>query len=446
MFPALLIIIYISLVYWWISRSNYFEIDNLSKPLIFGIFLTKVLAGFAYGYIHSAYFGGGDTFLYFKDSAQIANTFFVYPSYYFQSIIGLSPAVPLGADVFIYPPAHVFWRDLGTYSLVHIHALPQLLSFGSYNVHIVFVAVIGLIASLNIYKVFSKRLSITPMILIAACFFMPSVAFWTSGLHKDVWVYLGLSWILIALCRFSEYKDFRRTVLSPLLFGFFGIALFRYHLLILLIPAVIAYFWSILTPSKSPLSRFAIIYSLLALVLCLIQIFGFIDILEVLSNRQLAFLNEKGASNIEGVVAWTPNIWGFISFLPHAIANAAFRPFYWNCKDFLQVIAAIEISFFWLLAIASIFLKRKNAASTPISYFILFYAISNLLLIGLLVGNTGTIVRYRSVALGLLAIVVVQVIAALKIRKKNVPIQATIPSTNEENRPKQLHHVGTEEG
>lgn len=440
MFPAFLITLYIALVYWWISRSKFFEIDNLSRPLIFGIFLSKVLAGFAYGYIHKVYFGGVDTFLYFKDSAQIANTLFSYPGYYFQSFLGLSPTVPVGADVFLYPPSNIFWRDLGTYSLVHIHAIPQLFSFGYYNVHIIFVAIIGLIASLNFYKVFSKNLHIAPTILIIACFFMPSVVFWTSGLHKDVWVYLGLSWVLSALGNFAASKQYQRNVILPLILGFLTVALFRYHLLFLLIPAVISYFWAESTSNKNSLYRFAIVYGILLLSAFLIQFSGAIDILEILSHRQQAFLQEKGNSNIEGVMAWDANIMGFLGFLPHAVANAAFRPFYWNCKDFLQVIAAVEISIFWLLAIASLFMRRRSSKSKPIMYFILFYAISNLILIGLLVGNTGTIVRYRSLALGFLAIVVVQALDAFRARKKSVPIKFTA-SKEDSNLTKKMHHV-----
>jgi hypothetical protein len=52
------------------------------------------------------------------------------------------------------------------------------------------------------------------------------------------------------------------------------------------------------------------------------------------------------------------------------------------------------------------------------SYFLFFYAVGNLLLIGLLVSNVGTIVRYRAIALAFLSVVILQAFNYIRIGLK----------------------------
>ncbi len=419
MLPALIIFIYLALSYVAINRLSFFKDLGLSPITIFSILVSKVAAGWLYGYIHQVYFGGGDTFLYFKESQQIAYTFFQYPNYYLSTWLGGIAEVPEGADVYIYPPLEIFWRDLGTYVLIHLHALPLLLSLGYYEVHIVFVSWLSLIAGLNFYRIFRRQFQIIPLLLLITCFFMPSVFFWTSGFHKDVWVYLGLSGVFCSLDTYSRMGYFSRTIVRNLLLGLLTILLFRYHLIVLLLPPLIAYFWAEHRNSRiAPIYSFVVVYGGLGLLGLLAEIIGIFPLFDILGQRQQAFLNELGGSQIEGIVPWSGEFWQLLYFLPQAFVNAATRPFFWDCKDFLQFTAALEISSFWLLTLVSFFLPRQSAGSRTLVLFILSYSLSQLLLIGILVGNTGTIVRYRSVAIGLLAVVVTQAYSALRFSFK----------------------------
>lgn len=429
MFPILLIIIYSSLVCFWISKAGYFKIKELSSPFICGVFLLKILVGMLYGYIHQNYFEGSDTFDYFRASSQIANTFFSYPSYYFQSWLGMSPSLPIGADVFTYPEWKFIQRDFGTYLLVHLHAIPQLISFGSYNVHIVFVAIIGLVASVNLYKALKETLFIPNPLLIFTCFFMPSVLFWTAGLHKDVWVYLGLSFVLLGLSGIRT----KQAAIIHLFLGLLIVSVFRYYLLIVIFPPLLAYLWSVFSPSKlQPIYKFSIVYAGLIALVVLVELSGQYSVLTILSDRQQAFLSEMGGSSIDGISRWDASFWGIISFLPHAIINVCFRPFLWDCHDVLQILAALEVLAFWAIALLSLPFRRVASVPKPMSYFLFYYAVGNLLLIGLLVGNVGTIVRYRAIALAFLAIVILQAFDFIRIgwmQRQAVGFNKGLPGT-----------------
>lgn len=402
-------LLYIAVSIWCISRFRYFKALGLNKRLIAAVFLIKVAVGLLYGSIHQFYFGGGDTFLYHEESLRIASTFFEYPSYYFQSILGFSPAVPEGADVYLYPKGIFIQKDLGTYVLVHIHAITQFFSFGSYQIHAIFVAFISLIASVNMYKIYSRILKRPSKWLVLLSFFLPSVLFWTSGFHKDLWVYLGLSWLMTGLLYLYEKQKLGKSIFV-LCLGLLTVGLFRHYLLVLLFPAIVAYIWTIYSNNAYPVLRFTATYLALFIFVAIFSHAMDIDVLGILSARQHEFIAEKGGSTIMHLLPWEPNFIGFITFFPDAITNAVFRPFFWNCQDFLQYLAAAEITAFWVFAVWAIRFRKLRFNWHPLNYFLLTYAISNLILIGYLVTNLGTIVRYRSIAIGFLAIVLLQFI------------------------------------
>jgi len=157
--------------------------------------------------------------------------------------------------------------------------------------------------------------------------------------------------------------------------------------------------------SKRIWATYLIIYSLSVGIILVVTKFIFgIELFEVLVNQQSAFLAEVGGSNIQNVTPLNPTFESILTTIPVAFINVLGRPFLWECKDFLQLLASLEILSFLALIIIS--LKIKKQYITPpnmLVHFIVVYAVTNLLLIGLLVSNIGTIARYRAIALGILS-------------------------------------------
>ena len=412
----ILIIIFYSIIFCFIiARIGFFKVKGLSASFICIAFLIKLTAGILYGYLHRNYLMGGDTMEYYLASDQIANTFFQYPLYYLKSWLFMNPDIP-SASVYIYPDWAYIQKDYGTYLLSHVHAIPQFFSFGYYNVHIVFVAFLALLGSLNIYRALSDTIHLPKNFLIFACFFMPSVLFWTAGLHKDVWVYLGISLLLLGLRKLYLFKKIANLEMFA---GILIIAVFRYYLIPLIVPGILAMAWSVNDNKSAPLYKFLAVYSIFALFLFSLEFFGLYPLLNILAERQAEFLNEMGNSSIQGVQPLVATWSNFFLQIPRSIVNVCFRPFIWDCNDVLQLISSLEILVFWIFAIFSISFRRTESKANPLSYFIFFYAASNLLLVGLLVSNVGTIVRYRSIALSLLFVVALQAFDFIKLGLQN---------------------------
>ena len=369
----LLLIIYITVFLWWIRSTKTFKIPDLSHNFICFIFLSKIIAGLLYGFIHYTYFQGGDTFIYLEESTLLGSTFLSHPHYYLGSLLGWDVVIP-DADVFTYPNSAIFWKDLGTYSLVHIHAILYPFTFGAYHLHIFFIAVLGLFASLNFYKIFRQILDLPKLALIICCFFLPSLTFWTAGLHKDVYVYFGLSVFLLSLLEFQQKKQRSKTVLK-LFTSILIIGLIRHYLLVLLLPATLAYFGT-LYYSKRVWVTYLSIYSVIIGFAFLVTKFIFsIDLFEILVHQQIAFLSEIGGSSIPNVEPLSPTLGSILQTIPVAFVNVLGRPFLWECKDFLQCLASLEILSFLILIVLSLGLKKQSLKSPNLLvHFIIVYS------------------------------------------------------------------------
>ncbi len=377
-----------------IWRLSFFVNSGVDRRLLISLLFIKTLVGVLYGLIHQNWFLGGDTWLFFEESKRIAATFTSYPDYYFQSLIGNNPAVPADEQIFTYPPSHIFWRDLGTYVVIHFNALLIPLSQGVYEVHVVFMAMISLIAGLNLYKLFARALQMPALMRLIGCFLLPSLLFWTAGLHKDVLLFWGLSVVFSALV-------FRRWLW--MFVGLTMVGLVRHYALVLLLPAFVVYAWASIAPKKFGL-RFAV-FAIFGLGCVLFADAFLLDnrLLAALVSKQQAFLNEVGDSRIGNITEFSDG-WTLLMQLPKGAINVFARPMLGSSSGWLQWFAALETLLILSMLLLSFFVARRDVQKTAFFYFLLAFSLGYLLLIGLLVGNEGTIVRYRAVPMSFIVL------------------------------------------
>ena len=402
MLPFLIIIIYSALLYWGLLHWHpFFKIEGTTPLFIFIAFGLKIICGITFGLIYQNYFQGGDTFYYYEDSKLIYETFTKYPSYYLQSIFGGRPAVP-DEKVFTYPDTHLILKDLGTYTIIHVHAVIHIFTFGYYSLHIFWVALLGLVTNILYYRVFWNASRHPPVVFICILFFSPSLLFWTSGLHKDAFVCFGFGLLLHA---FSQIENGQRTY-KQLFTSILVIGLFRTYLLGLIMPFVLA--WFLCRKRRTNLFKYFSLTSLFIVTIGILSSYLIAEngIFELLFRKQEEFIAEESATDIQ-LPRLEPNFWGVLRFIPHIILNVVLKPYIWEVKGFLQLLAGIEVIIGLAFSVLTLYWTRhKRWSWTPVFCFTFFYFLSHLGLIGLLVDNIGSIVRYRSIPiyLGLLLI------------------------------------------
>ncbi len=385
---------------------NFFRLEKMPRWLVYALFATKIVAGMAYYYIHNEIYPIDQN--RFFNAGEIIHSSIGESIWYYLRLVFGPNANYLDIPIFKYAYYTDYWSHSGNYAMVRFHAFCRLFSMGFYSVHVIFMAFLMLIAGLLFYKVFSKLNLYHPYILLIILFGIPSLVFWTTGIHKDGFIYFGLGICLYNLYEFVEEKA-KWYNLFGLVLGVFMISTIRFYLNVLLLPALAMLFYTLLRPEHA-FWKFTIVYLVGALVAILLNaLIPSINVYEVIVERQSEFIIEGGGSNFE-VRHLAPNFFSIVTFIPTALFNASFRPLPWEISSAIQMVSGVEIALVTLVFILGFVYRKPTIKWHPVIVFILFYALSNLLLIGLLVSNSGTLVRYRAIALSLLVLVAFQMI------------------------------------
>jgi len=388
-------IILTALLTWGIFRFKQLHVAGLSSHRLAFAFLAKVGMGLVYIFIQQQFYKGGDAYKYFKGGKVIYNSLWENPYYYLRLVFGKNGGF-VDTPIYKYAYHTECWDHLGSYAFCRFNALLHLVSGGYYSVHTLFMALLMLLAGMNFYRLLQPLRLMPDYFLYAIIFLTPSLLFWTSGIYKEGMVYLGLSCCLLAVYQIAK-NNFSVKYILLLMIGLGLILLFRNYIIILLLPALSLLFYTLKYP-KYAVWKFAGAYTLGVLAIVAFAPYLPINIYEILAQRQWLFLAENGGSDF-GAVPLEPTFTAIATALPGGFANAAFRPFLWNVSGALQTISAVSILSVWLFVGLVFIFRKKRLSWHPVQLFLLFYALSNLALIGILVSNSGTMMRYRVIAI-----------------------------------------------
>lgn len=94
------------------------------------------------------------------------------------------------------------------------------------------------------------------------------------------------------------------------------------------------------------------------------------------------------------------NFQGALILIWEAVTNPFIRPLPKDCNIFLSYLASFE-TFILLFVFIGLLLtvNKKTIYTNPYAIFSILFGMSTLFLIGLIVNNSGAIVRYRSIAI-----------------------------------------------
>ncbi len=398
MWQILLTLLYTALLAFFIYRSKWFKAPALSKKTLAVLFLIKVLAAITYGLIQKYYYGYGDTFRFFDESGKLFSLLPQHPIEYLKALVG-----PTNHDA-----GQALFKLIGTevkhyglprsYFMVQFHAFLRLFSFGHYYVHAVFFAFISFVGTLNIYRFFAKNFNDRSLLFAIFLFITPSVLYWGSGAHKGSLVILSLGIIFYALWKLKFEKKYLHVFL--LLLGCWLMYQARDYAFLLFVPALLGLL-VVLTWPKHAFLKFVLLYTLSGVLFFNAKhIHPTLNIPEKFTNVQDIFLRSKGKTTFT-MEKLEPTFESFIKLVPVALINATLRPFPTNIKTWFHLASFINLLFVISIILRSIVFHRYAGLSQKqrgIFWFCIFYSLSYLIMIGLMVTNTGALARYRSVA------------------------------------------------
>jgi len=417
-FDILLVPIYLVIILLVCSRikskniAQFQEYKYFTKGLVF-----KLLGVSAFISIYLFYYGGGDTINYFKGARAVGNlliedfekgsaVLFNTSSNYnhlssFNSITGY--------------PAHYMWKDPSTFSVSRYSALFYLIGAKSFIITSFVVCCFSYIGLWKFYQLLNMLYPGYEKGLAYIILFLPSIAFWGSGIMKDSYTVSSACWITY---NFYMVLVSRKKVLVNsifLLINLFIIINMKPYVILSLLPGIILWLNSAyLKKIKNAILKILILPLLSVVILIigfylfqnlssLMGVYGEVDsaIEQAQVIRTDLLRSDQYGNNNYDIGKFDGSLISLISVAPNAIFTALFRPFLWEIGSPTMVFSAIEnfililFTLFTLLKVSPISVLR-TLLKEPFLFYCLIFSMLFAFGVGIAGTNFGAMVRYKT--------------------------------------------------
>ena len=388
------------------------EYKYFTKGLVF-----KLLGVSAFMSIYLFYYGGGDTINYFKGARAIGNlliedfekgfaVLFNTSSSYnhlssFNSITGY--------------PAHYMWRDPSTFSVSRYSALFYLIGAKSFIINSLIVGCFTYIGLWKFYRLLNILYPGYEKGLAYIILFLPSIAFWGSGIMKDSYTVSSACWITY---NFYMVLILRKKVLVNsmfLLINLFIIINLKPYVILSLLPGIILWLNSSYLKKIKNIFLKILILPLISVVILvtgfyvfqnlssLMGVYGEVDsaIEQAQVIRSDLLRSDQYGSNNYDIGKFDGSLISLISVAPNAIFTALYRPFLWEIGSPTMVFSAIEnfilivFTFFNLIRVSP-FTVLRTLLKEPFLFYCLIFSILFAFGVGIAGTNFGAMVRYKT--------------------------------------------------
>lgn len=407
--------IYLILICWLLSKIKFIRNSGISLKTILLLFLLRIATGVVNGYINLYYYSNSDISVFNKNGLDEYHLLLQNPKEYFTNIFQAQHNDYSG----LFDTTHSFWNNLRSNIINKLLSIFDIFSQGNFFINIIFYNFLIFFASVLLYKIFIKIYPDKKNILITALFLLPSLLYFTSGIHRDGLIFLSIALVIYNFYHLLNQKValLKRGIL--ILLSLSLIFVLRNFVFITIFPALIA--WAFATKYKQ--------YAL-QIYLCCYLFFGIIfftlgfansklNLPQYVSARQIEFIQigKTGNSTIN-VNPLLPTFESFLFNTPQALNHSLLRPYLTEKFTLLYIPIAIEIFIYQLLFLLFLFFHIKNRTTDPLIYYCIFFSISMFLIIGYTIPIIGAIVRYRSIYLPLILIPIICNIDWKKLKEK----------------------------
>jgi hypothetical protein len=382
--------------------------SGLTTSEVWAAFGFKVLMACSYGYLFLHFYGGDDTWKFHSAGLHEYQLLVNKPGEFFWEFTPVTAWRNAGGHVWL--AFQLYLTDLEYCLVAKTLGIFNIISRGHYYENAVFFSFLTFWGHYWLFRLVAGIFPQKRKVLFLLIFFFPPVVFWLSGIRSDGLIFLFLC--LLLLHGYQWIHQHKKGSLLYVLLGLAGVLIFRDTMLLLLLPALIGWF-IVVRYDRPPLAVFGTVYGVAILLFWGSAYFpGGANLPSVIANRQQEFLALKGNTRFQLDVL-QPTAKSFLQVLPQAVSNTFLRPFVWEARGMLQVMAALEILLFWALVILGFVRREKNGPAFKgyaLLWVLLFFSVSLYIFIGYVTPFPGAIVRYKIIPeLFLLILLVVRV-------------------------------------
>ncbi|WP_019947772.1 hypothetical protein [Hymenobacter aerophilus] len=383
--------------------------NSLTKKYFIPALTVKFIGAISLGLIYQFYYGGGDTFNYYKHVKIVYQAFVDSPALGLKLIFGPATYDPLTVKY----TGQMYWFNSPTeYFVVRVASAFAVLCFGTYSIIGLCFALLSFSGMWAMYLTFLRVYPLAYKKLAIAVFFLPSVFFWGSGLGKDSLCMGALGWVFYG---FYHALIVRRNIPTALVMGGIGlyilISVKVYILLSFLPPALLWVFNENNQRIKNAsvrllLKPFFLLFGLAA------AYFGATNLtagderfdVENIGERSRItqeYLTEYVASgSVYQIGELDGSLGSIVKVAPQAVFVSLFRPFLFEVRNPVMLLSALEATLFIWLTVSlfyrtGLFKGLALVGRTPVLLFSFLFTIIFAIGVGVNSGNFGTLVRYK---------------------------------------------------
>lgn len=397
---------------WFIYQNNK---SNPEFKYYLYHFYFKIFSGIAFGLVYILYYQRhGDTVFYWQGAKKLNALFFENPSAYLHELFStpLRNTIPGYFRTVGSPPSWIY-NEPNSWFVCKLANFLSFFSFGSYLTLNLFFSVISSFISWRFFRYMNKILLTKTGYVALACLFIPSVAFWCTGIIKDTVAISVIFIIVISILKLIR-KDYhsRSIVLFNLLLSTYLLYSIRPFLVICTVIPLLMILMFRVNRNKPFIIRF--LTRTFAISLAIGSIMYYLssnDSFGEFSSEsvfQTAEVIQKDMLNNTGYTGkrYYLSIGEFagsnlLLVAPEAIATTLFRPFIWEADSVFMLLNGLENLLILYLFIRFLLVRNSHPLNHELrenSFYLyaLFLVLILAYFVGLTSGLFGTLVRLKT--------------------------------------------------
>lgn len=418
--PIYLVIIY--LIAYRIRNRFYPEGHPWRRYFMQGLTL-KIFGAVFISLVYQYYYGGGDTFTYFRQ-AEIINSSLKESAGKWLNLVLRVPNWYDG-DYYQYTSQMLWYGSYNSYMVCIITAIVNLFTFRTFLPTAVIFAAISFSGIWAMFRTFAVQYPHLLKYIALAMLFIPSTFIWGSGVFKDTVCMFGLGWMTYASFQLLIHFKLRPGSLLLGILGFYLVAVIKVYILLAFLPALALWILFIYS-HKVKVAFLRVLLKTLVFVGAAVGFMFFssqfadelgqysLDNIAKTSTVTRDWINlssgDEGSSYDLG--EFDPSIGGMLKKFPLAVNVSLFRPYLWEARKPIVFLNAIEAFLFLFVTLKILFTigpirTWKTINEDPNIQFCLIFTLIFGFAVGISSYNFGSLSRYRIPCLPLYALALI---------------------------------------
>lgn len=386
--------------------------DDITRRYFFPGLTVRIIGAISVGLLYQFYYEGGDTFAYHTHGSRpLWEAIMDSPSNGFRLLLMNGE---YGPGVWDTANRIWYWNDPQSFFIIRLAAILDLLTFSSYSATAVLFAVIAFTGGWMLFLTFYKLHPQIHRWIAFSVLFIPTVIFWGSGIFKDTITLAALGMATYGFHRLFVERRSKIFSIMLLVVSFWVIFSIKKYILLCFLPALLLW-WVASNLSRIPSMMLRMIVApLTGIMAAFLAYYAVLKVGEDDPRYQISKLAETakvtaydirfgwGARTGEGsgyTLGELDGSWqSMMALAPQAVNISLFRPYFWEVRNPLMLLSALESFALLLISIHLILrvrLKIFQYIQKPNVFFCFVFAIVFAFAVGVSTFNFGSLSRYK---------------------------------------------------